>query len=64
MNLITVASETVLVDEISYPSKITTTKSLSLLGHGKLLHTCVLLLKFFQILSIYDLYLLISVSVN
>ncbi|KAJ1401162.1 Chalcone isomerase [Sesbania bispinosa] len=29
-----VASETVLVDEISYPSKITTTKPLSLLGHG------------------------------
>ncbi|KAK2390971.1 Chalcone-flavanone isomerase family protein [Trifolium repens] len=28
------ASETVLVDEISYPSKITTTKPLSLLGHG------------------------------
>jgi len=45
-----VASETVLVDEISYPSKITTTKPLSLLGHGKLLHTCMLLLKFFQIL--------------
>ncbi|CAK8567773.1 unnamed protein product [Lathyrus sativus] len=28
------ATETVLVDEISYPSKITTTKPLSLLGHG------------------------------
>jgi hypothetical protein len=28
------ASETVLVDEISYPSKITTTKPLSLLGYG------------------------------
>ncbi|KEH35546.1 chalcone-flavanone isomerase family protein [Medicago truncatula] len=28
------ASETVLVDEISYPSKITTNKPLSLLGHG------------------------------
>ncbi|KAG5050234.1 hypothetical protein JHK85_011337 [Glycine max] len=29
-----VATEEVLVDEITYPSKITTTKPLSLLGHG------------------------------
>lgn len=36
VNLISVAAEQVLVDEISYPSKITATKPLSLLGHGKL----------------------------
>jgi len=36
VNLISVATEQVLVDEIPYPSKITTTKPLSLLGHGKL----------------------------
>lgn len=38
----TVGTETVMVDEIPFPPEITTTKPLSLLGHGTQQHVTLL----------------------
>jgi len=58
VNFISVATEQVLVDEISYPSKITAAKSLSLLGHGKLVYLFPLLAPMFLLCS-YEVFFLI-----